>query len=164
LSPHNEEWHRLFEDEKSLILNSIGEHVLAVEHVGSTAIFGISAKPILDIAVAIERFEVGEKCVAPLEALGYEYKGEKGVPGRHYFGKGVPRTHHLHMVAIGGDFWASHLAFRDHLNAHPALSREYDELKRDLARRFPTNREAYTEGKAAFVERVLRSLGHRDQG
>src|SRR6476620_3077924 len=114
LSPHREEWHRLFDEEGSLILDAIGEQVVAIEHVGSTAICGVVAKPILDIMVAIPKFEDGEKCVPAFEQLGYEYKGENGVPLRHFFGKGAPRTHHLHMVAMDGDFWMHHLLFRDH--------------------------------------------------
>jgi Uncharacterized conserved protein len=159
LSPHNEEWHMLFEEEKSRVLDSIGEYIVAVEHVGSTAICGISAKPIIDIAVAIRTFDEGTKCVAGLERLDYEYKGENGVPERHFFGKGIPRTHHLHMVAIDSDFWSSHLVFRDYLNEHHLVALEYNRLKQNLAGRFPENREAYTDGKALFVKSVLRRAG-----
>ena len=156
--PHREEWHQLFAEEKQLILDAIGEHVIAIEHVGSTAICGIVAKPIIDMMVGIPKFDVGEKCVQPLERLGYKYKGENGVPMRHYFGKGTPetRTHHLHMVAVGSDFWKHHLLFRDYLISNRQVAEEYNNLKIELAARFPHDREAYTNGKESFVKRVLR--------
>ena len=156
LSPHCDEWHRLFEEEKARILDAIGEHVVAIEHVGSTAICGIVAKPILDLMVGIPTFEYGEKCVQPLERRGYEYKGENGVPMRHFFGKGSPRTRHLHMVDVNSDFWKNHLLFRDHLRHNISAAQEYNDLKLSLAHRFPDDREAYTSGKETFVERILR--------
>ena len=156
LSSHREEWHQLFNEERSLILDAIDEHAIDIEHVGSTAICGIVAKPILDVMVGILTFEDGEKCVRPLEQLGYEYKGENGVPARHFFGKGSPRTHHLHMVAADSDFWKHHLLFRDYLISNRQVAEEYNILKLDLAARFPRDREAYTNGKEAFVMRVLR--------
>jgi GrpB-like predicted nucleotidyltransferase (UPF0157 family) len=156
LSPHRKEWHQIFNEEQSRILHAIGEHVAAIEHVGSTAICGIVAKPILDVMVGIPTFEDGEKCVAALDKLGYEYKGQNGVPGRHFFGKGAPRTHHLHMVAVDSDFWKHHLLFRDYLISNRQVAEEYNNLKIELAARFPRDREAYTNGKESFVKRVLR--------
>ncbi|HEX2640951.1 MAG TPA: GrpB family protein [Pyrinomonadaceae bacterium] len=156
LSLHREEWHQLFDQEKSRILRAIGEFIIDIEHVGSTTICGIVAKPILDVMVGIPTFEDGEKCVAALDKLGYEYKGENGIPGRHFFGKGAPRTHHLHMVAADSDFWKHHLLFRDYLISNRQVAEEYNNLKIDLAARFPQDREAYTNGKESFVMRVLR--------
>jgi GrpB-like predicted nucleotidyltransferase (UPF0157 family) len=156
LSSHREEWHRLFDEEKNRILDAIGDHSLPVEHVGSTAICGIVAKPILDIMVGIPKFEDGERCVSLLEKLGYEYKGENGVPLRHFFGKGTPRIVHLHMVAVDGGFWKHHLLFRDYLIANRHVAEEYNNLKLELAARFPRDRDAYTNGKEPFVRRVLR--------
>ena len=156
LSHHREEWHQLFVEEKALILHAVGERAISIEHVGSTAICGIVAKPILDVMVGIGTFEDGEKCVAALEQLGYEYKGENGIPGRHFFGKGSPRTHHLHMLVVGGDFWKHHLLFRDYLIANRHVAEEYNNLKIDLAARVPEDREAYTSGKESFVKRTLR--------
>jgi GrpB-like predicted nucleotidyltransferase (UPF0157 family) len=157
LSPHREDWHYLFEQEKSKITNVLGERVIAVEHVGSTAICGIVAKPILDIMVGIASYADGGKYVTALESLDYEYKGENGVPERHFFGKGVPRTHHLHMVAVGSNFWIHHLLFRDYLIVNRHVAEQYNDLKLDLAARFPDNREAYTNGKESFVVSVLQA-------
>lgn len=155
--PHTELWHQLFAEEEALLREAINEQVVAIEHVGSTAICGLSAKPIIDIAVAIRVITIVEKCVMPLENIGYKYRGESGIPGRHYFVKGEPRTHHLHMVELRSDFWRSHLLFRDYLRQHPKIAREYENLKKELAQTYTMNREAYTEGKAAFIEGVLKA-------
>lgn len=155
--PHSEQWHQLFAEEETQLRNAIGEQVVVIEHVGSTAICGLSAKPIIDIAVAVREIADAEKCVTQLEGLGYKSRGELGIPGRQYFTKGDPRTHHLHMVKLGGDLWRSHLLFRDYLRQHSEVAKEYENLKTELARKHPENREAYTAGKAAFIEGVLKA-------
>jgi GrpB-like predicted nucleotidyltransferase (UPF0157 family) len=91
--------------------------------------------------------------------LGYEYRGEYGIAGRHYFVKGEPRTHHLHMVELKSDFWQSHLLFRDYLRQNPAVAGEYDNLKKNLAEKYAENRNAYLEGKAEFIENALKEAG-----
>jgi GrpB-like predicted nucleotidyltransferase (UPF0157 family) len=154
--PHDEQWHDLFAEEADRLRVAIGEYALAVEHVGSTAVCGLHAKPIIDIAVAVRGIADAGKCVIPLQHVGYEYRGEQGIPGRHFFGKGVPRIHHLHMVELGSDFWRGHLLFRDYLREHRDVAEQYDGLKRELAAKYQGSREAYTEGKAAFIEGVLR--------
>ena len=159
LVPHNEWWHQLFAEEKARMQNAFGENIVAVEHIGSTSICGISAKPILDIMVAIEKYSDGEKCVKPLEKLDYEYRGEYGIAGRHYFVKGEPRTHHIHMVEFGGDFWRSHLLFRDYLRQNSKISEDYENLKEKLAVEHWKNREAYQKGKTTFIESVLKTAG-----
>ena len=155
LVPHDEVWHRLFAREAEHLRAALGGLAAAVEHVGSTAVCGISAKPVLDIAAAVREIADAAECVAPLEALGYEYRGEHGIPGRHYFTRGEPRTHHLHLVELGGAFWRDHLLFRDHLRRHPHVAKGYEDLKKRLAGEYPEDRGAYTEGKAAFIRNVL---------
>jgi GrpB-like predicted nucleotidyltransferase (UPF0157 family) len=137
----------------------LGPHALDIKHVGSTAIPGILAKPILDIAVAVACFEGASVCIAPLEALGYLYRGEHGIPRRHYFvlraPQGDARLVHLHMLEIQSANWEDHLLFRDYLRAHPAEAQAYQALKQQLAARFRHDRHAYTKGKTAFVTRIL---------
>jgi len=151
-------WPVVFEREKSRIVSIIGPHVLAIEHVGSTAVPGLAAKPIIDILVGIPSLREAAACVVPLASIGFEYvpEYEAEIPDRRYFRKGPPtgRTHHLHMVEHGGAFWERHLLFRDFLRVHPERAREYARLKRDLASRFRGDREAYTNGKKDFVRRV----------
>ena len=134
LLPHDEKWHELFADEKMRLDEAIGAFVVGIEHVGSTSVCGIAAKPILDIAIAINDKASGEKCIAPLENLGYVYRGENGIPGRFYFRKGAPqRTHHLHMLVTDSAELRNHLAFRDYLRHNRAAAEEYDRLKKELA-------------------------------
>jgi GrpB-like predicted nucleotidyltransferase (UPF0157 family) len=157
LVPHAERWHDLFTEEEDRLRVALGKYSLAVEHVGSTAICGLSAKPIIDIAVAVREIADAGKCVALLGQIGYEYRGEQGIPGRHFFGKGEPRTHHLHMVELGSDFWRDHLLFRGYLREHRGVLAKYEKLKRELAHEHGEDREAYTVGKAAFIEGVLKA-------
>ncbi len=160
LAPYETGWARLYEAERARLQAAVGEHVLDIQHVGSTAIPGIVAKPILDIAVAVHSFEAAYVCVAPIEALGYEYVGENGIPRRHYFVRRDPETGqtlvHLHMNELDGPDWENQVLFRDYLLAHPEAAAEYATLKRDLAAQYPRDREAYTEGKAQFIVQVLR--------
>ena len=159
LEPHTEQWQQLFAEEAARVREVVGEYILAIEHVGSTSISRIAAKPIIDMAAAVERSADGERCIAPLENIGYEYRGEHGIAGRFYFVKGEPRTHHLHMVTADSDFWRSHLAFRDYLRENPAMAKEYESLKLELARKYGDDREAYQRGKTNFIENILKVAG-----
>ena len=155
VSPYSSEWPRLFLEERERLDRCIGEYVLDIQHVGSTSIPGMAAKPILDIAIAVENFEEAARCVQPIEQLGYQYRGENGIPRRHYFTKGDPRTHHLHMVELHSENWAITICFRDQLRQRADLAQEYAALKLCLAEQFPTDRTAYQDGKADFIQRVL---------
>lgn len=156
LVPHDEQWHRIFAEEEARLRDVIGEFVTRIEHVGSTSICGIAAKPILDIAAAVSDKMNAERCVAPLENIGYEYRGENGIEGRFYFVKGKPRTHHLHILLSDSDEWRNHLFFRDYLRQNPKAAAAYDKLKKELARKFKSDRDAYLDGKGGFVERILK--------
>ena len=129
---------------------------LRLEHVGGTSIPGMCAKPVLDLAAGRPRETTTEDCVAALTQLGYEHRGERGVPGREFFSRGLPRTYHLHLVDAGGPLWREYLAFRDYLRAHAEAALRFAELKRALATRFPRDREAYTNAKAPHVQEILR--------
>jgi len=156
LEPHTEQWRQLFAEEAARLREVINDYVLAIEHIGSTSIGGIAAKPIIDMAVSVEKSADCERCVAPLENIGYEYRGEHGIAGRFYFVKGEPRTHHLHLVLADSDFWRSHLLFRDYLRENPATAKEYEYLKLELARKCANARDAYQRGKSDFIENILK--------
>lgn len=149
-------WPGLFEHERAAIAAALGSGALAIEHVGSTSVAGLAAKPIIDIAIGVESFEASIVLAAPLEALGYAHRGEFGIPRRRYFTKGEPRTHHIHMLEIASDEWRCHLHFREFLRAHPSVAAEYGSLKRELAERHASDREGYTEAKSEFIRSVLR--------
>ncbi len=156
--PYTPQWSQIFSEEQSRLQACIGDSVLDIQHVGSTSIPGMAAKPILDIAVAVADFEEAARCVPPLEQLGYLYRGENGIPRRHYFVKGDPVIHHLHMVEIQSEQWASMIGFRDHLRHHPDVVQAYAALKQQLVEQFPTDRKAYQEGKEEFIQQVLRAV------
>jgi GrpB-like predicted nucleotidyltransferase (UPF0157 family) len=156
LLPYSDLWPRLYEAEKARIHAAVGRWVLDIQHVGSTAIPGMPAKPIIDIAVAVADFEEARICIVPLERLGYEYRGELGIPRRHYFTRGDPRTHHVHMNELGSRDWGNQVLFRDYLIRHPGQAEAYAALKQRLARQYSTDRDAYLAGKAAFIEGILR--------
>jgi len=151
----HEAWAHEFELERTRIVDAVGDRILEIQHVGSTAIPGVPAKPVLDILVGVEDFEEASPCVAPLENIGYRYRHEHGIPRRHYFVKGAPRTHHLHMVERGSNHWAITMAFRDFLRQDSAWAREYAEAKRSLAAKYSRDREAYQREKDKVVERLL---------
>ncbi len=151
-------WPERYERERASIVEALGdvmEGVVHIEHVGSTAVPSLAAKPIIDIMIGVRELPVGEGCIQPLESLGYEYRGEAGIPGRYYFRKGNPRSHHLHMVQHGTEFWQRHLLFRDLLRERPAVAREYAALKKELAAQYRTDRLAYTEAKTPFIDAAL---------
>jgi len=157
LVPYSSEWKSLFAEEERVLRASIGTCVMDIQHVGSTAIPGLEAKPIIDIAVAVRRLEDIEKCIKPLEYLGYEYKADKERPQRLLRAKGDPssRTHYVHIVEWNSDSWKNLLCFRDYLRQHKEVASEYARLKRELARESQGNRDSYTPGKAEFIESVL---------
>lgn len=127
-----------------------------VEHIGSTAVPGLASKPILDLMLGVADLRA---IVAPVEALGYSHyqSYEAILSERRYFWRGDPsrHTHHLHAVPLNGPFWRVHLRFRDRLRADGDIARAYERLKRDLAGRFPDDRDAYTDAKAEFIRAAL---------
>lgn len=151
-------WPALFAAERTRVLAALAPLPLAVAHVGSTAVPGLIAKPILDVMGGRPAGSDLAPYVTALEAADYRYRGEFGIPGRDYFVRddiSGRRTHHLHVVEHGGAFWRAHLAFRDYLRRTPARAGAYEALKRDLAMRHPGDRAAYTDGKVAFIAETL---------
>ena len=150
---HDPSWAVKFEAERPRLAGVFDGKVIGIEHIGSTSVPGLCAKPIVDILVGLRELELSAEEIEGMERLGYEYLGEFGLPGRLYFRKGEPRTHHVHVVAHGGDHWKRHLFFRDALRSDPEELRRYDELKRRLAAE-GHSREAYTELKTPFIREV----------
>lgn len=155
LVPAGSEWALRFLTERELLSNALGPAAIDIQHVGSTAVLGILAKPILDLAVAIPSFEYGHALVPILEALGYEYRGEYGISRRHYFVKGRPRrTHHLHMLEKKSEDWKRHIHFRDRLRESSALAAQYSELKLNNLSDSAGNRDRYQSLKASFIAAI----------
>ena len=159
LVPYRIEWKGLFDEEAARLSSILGEKILRVEHVGSTAVEGMEAKPLIDMMAAVESLEEAGNLVPVLERLGYEHRGNGGVEGRIFLAKGSRsrRTHHLSLTEPTSDHWQRSLMFRDYLRAHPEVAEEYGELKRELARKYPEDRESYMAGKDRFIEQVIES-------
>ena len=156
LAEFDKNWVVEFENEKNAIQRAITSYKIGIEHVGSTSIEFLCAKPIIDILIGIEHFNDGFECIHDLEAIGYESKGENGVQGRHFFAKGNPRTHHIHMVEINSDFWKEHLLFRDYLRNDSEVRIRYSELKKELALQYENDREKYTSSKSEFIQGIIK--------
>lgn len=155
LRRHDAEWSMLFQAEAEALRGALGKHAIAIDHIGSTAIPGIRAKPILDMLLAVPDLADPADLASRLSALDYVFRPSAGLPAEHVFVKGQPRTHILHVVASQSDAWRQKLAFRNALRANMALAAEYDALKLDLSRQFAHDRAAYTSGKTAFIRHVV---------
>jgi GrpB-like predicted nucleotidyltransferase (UPF0157 family)/SAM-dependent methyltransferase len=160
---HDPGWAQRSRDERDRLWSALRQagaagEVVAIEHIGSTAVPGLAAKPVIDTMIGIRRFPAPEPFVRALGTLGYVHHGESGLAGRQYFTDaplGRPRTRHVHTVEHDSWFWREHLRFRDHLRAHPGEATAYAALKRDLARLHPHDLNTYSEGKTAFVRDAL---------
>lgn len=151
--PHDPRWPAAFDFERRELLATLGDLVARAHHIGSTAVAGLAAKPVIDILLEVRSLAELDDATPSLEALGYEALGEFGIAGRRYFRKGGDqRTHQIHAFGAGDPHIHRHLAFRDYLQAHPGVREEYARLKSGLAERHPDDLEAYCEGKDAFVK------------
>lgn len=162
LEEYNPEWTKMASDEIEHLKKLLPiQHILSIEHVGSTAIPGMVAKPIIDIQIAVHSLaEAKTFAIKILEANEYVYWYQNRDPEHMFFVKGMPpfgtkRTHHVHMYEENCSQWLNKILFRDYLIKHPDLLQEYANLKRALAEFHAQDRERYTEAKTAFVEKVL---------
>jgi GrpB-like predicted nucleotidyltransferase (UPF0157 family)/GNAT superfamily N-acetyltransferase len=157
LAPYDPSWPDRFDHERAALDHAVGSWVTGgIHHVGSTAVPGLDAKPIIDILVGVDSLETSRVCFDPLAKLGYLYAPYQA-DEMHWFCKPHPsrRTHHLHLVPTDSRRFRDELAFRDRLRASPKTAEEYTVLKRNLAELFADDREAYTETKADFVRSIL---------
>ena len=157
---YNPNWANMFEREAEAIRGVVKKDLIVeIQHIGSTAVPGLAAKPVIDIMIGLRDLSDGKKIIQPLKELGYVYWADNPDDKKMFFVKGMPpygkkRTHHVHVVEIDGEFWQRRL-FRDYLRINPQEASRYEKLKRDLAVRFRDDREAYTEGKSDYVAEVM---------
>jgi GrpB-like predicted nucleotidyltransferase (UPF0157 family) len=157
---YDEAWPALFEELAEPVRAAVADLGAELEHVGSTAVPGLAAKPIVDIDVVVRSAAHVPAAIERLRGLGYVYQGDKGIPGREAFRWPRGATpHHLYVVVAGSEPLREHLAFRDHLRAHPEVAEEYGALKRRLAEEYRDDRLGYTEAKSEFVSGVLARSG-----
>jgi GrpB-like predicted nucleotidyltransferase (UPF0157 family) len=172
LSPYNPTWAAEFTALRAVYTTALRDLVVAIEHIGSTAVPGLAAKPILDIDLVMPNYSVFPRIVAVLDELGYTHNGDQGISQREAFkpkdGIAAPATpsprrwmqHHLYVCPIDGDELRRHIRFRDVLRTRPDLRLEYETIKRAIEAKSNGERSAYAKIKEvdcrAFVERVLR--------
>lgn len=151
-------WQKMFEEEKRLLQAVLGGAPALVEHIGSTAVAGLAAKPVIDIMIGLPDFSAADELVPRIEALGYDYikKYEDEMPFRRYFAKNLNgiRTHQIHMVEIGSEFWGRHLLFRDYLRQNPLAANKYAILKKRLAGREWADVNEYADAKTEFIKDI----------
>ena len=152
---HDPAWRGEFEAEARRITRALGDLVVRLHHIGSTAIPGIFAKPVIDLLMEVDDIVELDDRSSFMEDLGYEAMGEFGIPGRRYFRKNNAssvRTHQVHAFEVDGTEVERHLAFRDYMIAHPEEAQAYGDLKRKLAQEHPDDIEAYMDGKDPFIK------------
>jgi GrpB-like predicted nucleotidyltransferase (UPF0157 family) len=162
LRPYTLLWKWLFYKEWLLLRIGLLGVVRDIQHIGSTAIHGMLAKPIIDIAAIATDYEQARPCTELLLWYGYVYRGENESVRLYYFTKGNPITHHLYVYEEGSQELIDKLQFRDYLKQHPDTAQAYAELKQRLVRRYPADRQAYQDAKAGFVRRVLTTAHKKD--
>ncbi len=161
VAEYDEQWPRLFEQIAQPVRDAVADLGAVVEHVGSTAVPGLAAKPIIDVDVVVRSAGDVPAAIERLRELGYVYQGDKGIRGREAFmwPPGATR-HHLYVVVAGSQPHTDHIRFRDYLRRHPEVAREYAALKIDLAARYRDDRLGYTTAKTAFITEVMRAAAN----
>lgn len=159
---YDEAWEQAFLDIKDDIQNALGELALRIEHIGSTSVRGLSAKPIIDIDVVIRDYSSFDDVALKLRAIGYQHKGNLGIVGREAFryeGKDHLQKHHLYVCPQDSVEMKRHIAFRDYLRSHAEAAREYSRIKEEGAALYPYDIEKYIEHKSPFIETIYREIG-----
>lgn len=155
VEPYNSQWPEMFELEASLILEALGENCIAVHHIGSTSVPGLSAKPIIDILPVVKDIQAVDQYSKTMESLGYDVRGENGIAFRRFFQKGQNvRTHNVHVYQEGDPEIDRYLKFRDWMRSHEDDAQSYAKLKMELAAKFPKDILQYCNGKDAFVASI----------
>ena len=155
--PHNPNWFSAFENESKQVAVTLGHNIVAIHHIGSTAIPTIYAKPIIDLLIEVKEIARVDERNSAMQVLGYEIMDEFGISGRRFFRKdneaGI-RTHHIHAFEISSAQVERHLTFRNYMIANAEDAQKYSELKQELARKYPNNIEAYMDGKDEFIKEM----------
>ncbi|MCP4423631.1 MAG: GrpB family protein [Chloroflexi bacterium] len=157
LATYNPLWVKEYENEAERLTAVFQPQLCAIHHIGSTAVPGIKAKPIIDILIEVNDIERVDAYNAAMNELGYIAKGENGIPGRRYFRRGsdIHHTHHIHVYQTGYPEIARHLDFRDYLIANPSVAQAYGRLKEELSRRYYADPPGYTSSKNDFIEAAM---------
>ncbi|ULO04686.1 GrpB family protein [Paenibacillus sp. 19GGS1-52] len=156
--PYNPVWKTEFNRIKEQLLTYVGDLIIGIEHVGSTSIEGLSAKPIIDIDLVMESYEVLPEIIERLQQYGYEHQGNLGIEGREAFRRSENdrfMNYHLYVCPKNGKGYVEHIAFRDYLRSNTVARLEYEAVKLQLAEQYRHDIDAYGEGKTAIVTSIL---------
>ena len=155
ITPHQKQWETAFETEKKNLLKALGNRVVDIQHIGSTSVPGLPAKPIIDISIGLRRFKDARKLLKPMEKAGYGFY--KKFQQQILFAKGPDsrRTHYVHVMRYRGAKWTTDMLFRDYLRTHPRRVKAYAMLKLRLAKQFANDRGKYSDGKNRFIKETL---------
>ena len=161
LEPFDPSWSSIYEKEKDALTKIFGTDLVDIQHVGSTSVEGLSAKPLIDILLAVKNLDLVSKYIPQLVNSGYEHMPERISDSRAFFPKGPRslRTHHLSIVEHDSKEWRDTIAFRDYLRKNPETAKQYSELKIELAAKYPDDRYSYTAAKEPFIIEVLKRTG-----
>jgi GrpB-like predicted nucleotidyltransferase (UPF0157 family)/broad-specificity NMP kinase len=169
LASHNPKWKELFKEEKRLLKRTFGDVVIAIEHIGSTAIPGIPAKPIIDMDVGVKSLKIARNMKEKFEKLGYKHR--PFMPGRtkeelkwqelYVKGSEEKRTFHAHVTVYGNDYWKNDLLFCAYLRKNPARAKQYAKLKQALVKKYGKDRRKYTKNKEQFIRETLQLAKRR---
>jgi GrpB-like predicted nucleotidyltransferase (UPF0157 family) len=155
LETHNQNWSRDFEKESAIFKDILSENLVTAYHIGSTAIMGIKAKPVIDILLEVKSIYEIDKHKQEIEGLGYEAKGEYGIKARRFFQKGQnERTHHIHIFESGNPEIGRHLLFIEFMNSHPNRAAEYENLKMESSSQYKEDPEKYSQSKSIFIQNI----------
>ena len=160
--PYDEAWESAFELIKSEIEATLGDLMLRAEHVGSTSVKGMSAKPCIDIDVVIRDYSVFDDVVQGLNAIGYIHEGDLGIKGREafkYADKPHLMTHHLYVCPSDSKELHRHVTFRDYLRGNPEAAKRYSQVKEKAAELFPNDIDGYIQYKSPSIEQLYRECG-----
>ncbi len=149
-------WTTAFDIEKKQLQDALGSYVSNIEHVGSTSVPGLAAKPIVDMIAAVDDLSVYKRLIEPLTALGYEFMPDRVFPDRVFFPKGPRenRTHHLSLVVKNSEGWTKPILFRDYLRKNAVARTKYQDVKTELAAQFPDDRASYTKAKELVIQEI----------
>ena len=162
IEEYNSLWPALFIKEKKLLSQVFTETDFAVEHIGSTSVFGLGAKPVIDIMIGVSDYSIANIFISGIEGLGYQYISsyESVMPFRKFFIKDAlgKRTHHIHLVEFNSDFWKRHLVFRNYLRENNEVKDEYYLLKKELSEKEWNSGDEYAAAKADFINEVVNKV------
>ena len=170
LSDYNYAWPQLAAAEELKLRHALRSLTTTIEHIGSTSIPGIRAKPVIDLMIGVNSLEAAHATIAPLSNHSYGYWEENPFKEHFFFVKRLPaddgggRSHHVHVVEKSSDFWSSQILFRDYLRQHPTACAFYERIKCELAEKFRNDHDGYTNGKTEFVQEILKKAGFIESG